>query len=386
MYFNGPSVNLFFKILIGILATIGAVVVLGILAIVAMYFMLVRRVTLRVRRSLAELETKHGMTIDADGLKYVEDLDGDESNFEYSSETGIPPMRIHLVPTGYERWRDLQVVERISKWLAVHGFTLVGDFQIAEMEEECLRVFLSQDKLLVGAIRQDEFGNVPYIEFCFDLGAGQRGGVSNPPCETIPLPEGAIGEHFGYNFEASVRGLSKMLDRAAALAKAHDARPINRDCIPQFFEEAHATEMDARIVRGGLTKDEIQAVFKGQHVPESEIEEIQWNWQEAIEQFLVTQSSRASELDESEDIIAVHDGSRGSFLFDRIQRFYEDIGEPESEQLRSIIEELETMLQKFAPREAVARFRPLLPEAWRYDLIDKVRLASGSGFIFVAAL
>ncbi len=365
--------TLFFKIVFSVLAFIGAVVVLGILAIVVLYLLLVRRVTERVRRSLEEfeeLENARGRTIDAVGSHLIGE---DDSEPVDRWEADVPPMRIHLVPANAVRWIDIAVVDRISVWLARHDFHLQGDFELVEMANERLRVYLSSDKLLVAAIRQDDFGNTPYVEFCFDLGAGQRGGVSNPPPDTIPLPQGAVGRHFNYDFEASVRGLSKMLDCARTLVAENRVLPVPNDGIQRFFEEAHAAEMNTRIAHGGLMRYELEAALGGRRLASVDVDEIQWNWQEAIEQFLVAQSVRVMELDDGEDIFAVYDASRSSFLFDRVQGFYEDLDEFETDQLKSVLGELEIMLQRFSPREAMARFRPLLPEALRYDLIDQVR-------------
>jgi hypothetical protein len=282
-------------------------------------------------------------------------------------------MRIHLVPTIDNFWMSAEIVDRIAGWFEKKNFELIGNYRIAELGDECVRVLLSPDRRLVAAIRQDAFGNSPYVEICFDLGDGQRGGVSNPPGDTIRLPEGAAGEHFDFDFTSRNNGLSEMLASAERLATEHGAREVASDAIESFFEEAHAVEMDARIAQGGLTKSEILAKFDGEAIDPDEIEQIQWNWQNAIEEFLLTQSVKAEQLDENKEVFAVYDGSLSSFLLERIQQFYEDFEGIQADQRERIVAELESMLQKFSPREAMARFRPHLPESLRYVLLDQVR-------------
>ena len=356
------------KIILAILATIGALVVLGIAVIMVLYFVVARRITLRVRQSLQEFEAMQGHAIDAD---YCRSIDHEER-----SEFDVPPMRIHLKRTSQAIWVNEAGVEEGAKWIVLLGFEFVGDFLIEELPESRLKVFLSDDRWLVATIRQDHSDDPAYTEFCFDLGNNRRGGVSNPPHATVPLPEGAIGEHFQADFYDGVHILPKMLERARELAEENAALKVDRNQIEDFFEAAHAAEMDLRIERGGLTAEEIRCALEHdqQSVSKAEIEVIQRDWQGAIEQFLVEQSPKGAECyDEVGEVIAVHDGSLSAFLFDRFRDFFEDDCDIEPEELLRILGELENLLRLFKPREAIARFRPLLPESLRFSLIDQLR-------------
>lgn len=366
------------KIILAILASIGAIVVLAVTVIVVLYFIVVRRITLRVRQSLREFEAMQGGNeIDADYFRAIEG--GVESEFE------VPPMRIHLQRASPKIWMDEAGMAEAgvteagvtegAKWIESNGFEFVGDFLIEELPESRLKVFLSDDRWLVATIRQDQADDPAYTEFCFDLGHNQRGGVSNPPNATVPLPEGAIGEHFHDDFIDGVHVLPKMLERARELAEDHAALKVDRNKIEEFFEAAHATEMDMRIERGGLTAEEIRLALEHdqQSVSKSEIEDIQWDWQDAIEQFLVDQSPKGAEcLDEDGEVVAVYDGSLSAFLLHRFNDFYSSEVDVEPEELLRIMGELETLLRLFKPREAIARFRPLLPESMRFSLIDQL--------------
>jgi hypothetical protein len=333
-----------------------------------LYFVVARRIALRVRQSLRDFEAMQVGAIDADDFHSIED--------EAGSEFDVPPMRIHLERASPAIWMGENGVEEGSKWIQKSGFEFVGDFLIEELPESRLKVFLSDDRWLVATIRQDCASDPAYVEFCFDLGHNQRGGVSNPPNATVPLPDGAIGEHFQDDFYEGVHVLPKMLERARELAEEHAAVKVDLDKIEEFFEVAHAAEMDMRIERGGLTAEEIRLALEHdqQSVSKAEIEVIQRDWQDAIEQFLVEQSPKGAEyFDENGEVIAVHDGSLSSFLFDRFCDFYKCESEIEPEELVRIMCELETLLRLFKPREAIARFRPLLPESLRFSLIDQLR-------------
>ena len=357
------------KIILAILATIGAIVVLGIAVILVMYFIVARRITLRVRQSLRDFEAMQGEgAIDADYFRAIEN--------RVDSEFEVPPMRIHLRRASPVIWMDADAVAEGAKWIQLHGFEFVGDFLMEELPESRLKVFLSDDRRIVASIRQDRADDPAYVEFCFDLGNDQRGGVSNPPNATVPLPEGAVGEHYHDDFIDGVHVLAKMLERARTLAEENAALKVDREKIENFFEAAHAAEMDMRIERGGLTADEIRAALEHdqQAVSQSDIEGIQWDWQDAIERFLVEQSPKGAEcFDESGEVVAVHDGSLSAFLLSRFTDFYYSECEVEPQELRRILGELETLLRLFKPREAIARFRPLLPESMRFSLIDQLR-------------
>jgi hypothetical protein len=360
---------LLLKIILAILATIGAIVVLGITIIFVLYFIVVRRISLRVRQSLRDFEAMQGgRAIDADFFRSVESVS--ESGFD------VPPMRIHMHQASSEIWMNERVAAEGAQWIERNGFEYVGDFLIDELPESRLKVFLSEDRWLVATIRQDRANHPAYVEFCFDLGDNQRGGVSNPPTGTVPLPDGAIGEHFHENFSAGVEILPKMLERARELVEENDVVKVDRANIEEFFEAAHAAEMDLRIERGGLTADEIRLAFEHDHqsVSSAEIEVIQCDWQGAIERFLIEQSAKSVEhFDDSGEVVAVHDGSLSAFLLNRFNDFYSHEVEVEPEELSRIMDELKTLLRLFKPREAIARFRPLLPESQRFSLIDQLR-------------
>ena len=356
------------KIIFAILATFGAIVVLGIAVVIVLYFVVARKITLRVRHSLRDFEAMRGGAIDADYFRSIED--------EEDSEFDVPPMRIHLKRASPGIWLSENGVEEGAKWILNNGFEFVGDYLIEELPGSRLKVFLSDDRWLVATIRQDRGDDPAYVEFCFDLGNNQRGGVSNPPNATVPLPDGAIGEHFHDDFYDGVHILPRMLERARVLAEENAELKVDREKIEEFFEAAHAAEMDMRIERGGLTAEEIRLALAHdqQSVSKAEIEVIQRDWQDAIEQFLVEQSPRGAEcFDENGEVIAVHDGSLSTFLLDRFCDFYEGESEIEPEDLLRIMGELETLLRLFKPREAIARFRPLLPESMRFSLIDQLR-------------
>ena len=157
---------------------------LGIAAVMLLYFLVARRVTKRVRQSLHEFEALAHNSIDADSYRVLDD------NLQFE----VPPMRIHLERATAEIWAGERGVDECSRWITNNGFAFDGDYLIEELPDARLKVFLSDDEELVATIRQDDLENAPYVEFCFDLGGQSRGGVSNPPHSTVPLPEGAIGE------------------------------------------------------------------------------------------------------------------------------------------------------------------------------------------------
>jgi hypothetical protein len=150
---------------------------------------------------------------------------------------------------------------------------------------------------------------------------------------------------------------------------------VNPQRIAIFFEEAHAAEMDSRIACGGLAEEEIRASLfaQGTHASDQDVEDIQGQWQQAIEQHLLDFSTRGRvQRTAGREILVVHDGSLHHYLRSRICPLLRCSGELDQRQFLAMVNELGLLLETFTPREAMARFRPLLPGTLRYDLIDQL--------------
>ncbi len=362
---------LFLKILSNaLLLAIGMATLLTVAFVIA-YFILTRRLTRRMRETVGEMEAMLSRTIDAT----------DSSALAIHAETGtVPPMRIALETTGESFWTEHTLSSQIDDWLLDHSFIHAGDYTIAQLGGEHLRTYVSEDRQLVAAIRHAPGDEEPYVEFCFDLGQGRRGGVSNPPDSTVQLPPEAIGKHFQDQLSNRFELLSQMWLEAKELVDLHEVRRVDPDGMAQFFEEAHAIEMDCRIEQGGVTEDEIRAAFVAQGIEpnEEDVAIIQAEWQEAIQRHLLDFSQRGQDqCDSGQDILIVYNGSPHSYLLSRIRDLYDQFASSTSDTLSDdppadIGKELSALLEKFSPREAIARLRPLLPAAWRYDLIDQI--------------
>ncbi len=360
-----------FTTLLYILAAIGAVAVVLSVTIGIAYVIVARRLSRSMSRTVADMERM-----------LVGSLEAARANRLPGSEqlSLVPPMRIHLEPAS-NAWdgEGDALVRRIDDWLRQHSFELVGDFIIEELAGERLRVFLSQDRYLVAAIRQSPDAGEPYVEFCMDLGKGHRGGVSNPPCGTLQLPSDAIGSFHDVRLSEHFEQLSRMWLEAKELTDEHDVRVVDTGRIAEFYEEAHACEMDFRMAQGGVSEDEIRSAFAAQGVVPSvdDVAEIQEQWQLAIEHHLLDFSARAQNHHYAGGhILIVHNGSVQSYLLHRIVDMLDEVEGLEGmsrEEILSTISELRILLNRFSPREAMARFRPLLPKPVRYNLVDQLK-------------
>ncbi|MCA9133242.1 MAG: hypothetical protein KDA45_08805, partial [Planctomycetales bacterium] len=272
-------------LLIGILAAIGGLVVLAILALTIAYFIVARQLSLKLQGTVEQMQALLADSIEANGER--EDARG-------STYDSVPPMRIQLKPLESGLWRTEPLGARVDAWLREHSFSAVGDFRVLEIDQEVLRVYLSDDRRLLAALRYQADSPQPYVEFCFDLGHGTRGGISNPPGSPIELPPEAVGKYFrgGLNDDFSL--LSRMWLEAKELVDEHTVYAIDAEQIAAFFEEAHAAQMDFQLARGGVSEAEIRAAFTAQGIEPSDddIAHIQQQWQLAIEQRLLELSHR----------------------------------------------------------------------------------------------
>jgi hypothetical protein len=90
-------------------------------------------------------------------------------------QSTVPPMHIFLEPKD-RRWHSKdELCRQIDRWMLQNDFERLGYFSIEGMNREELCTYLSQDRLLVGAIRMPLDISEPYVEFCFSSGpSGQR--------------------------------------------------------------------------------------------------------------------------------------------------------------------------------------------------------------------
>ena len=360
---------MFFRAVIYLLAIVGAIVVLAVIAFAIAYAVVMRRLVNKMRDTVQEMEGMLSRTIDAEGVRELR-------RSERSSS--VPPMRIHLERSGMAE-QLCALGERIDQWLREHSFDPAGAFVIEEQECETLWTYVSQDRKLVAAIRYPAEALEPYVEFCFDLGGQVRGGVSNPSDATVQLPPEAVGRFYQGALSEDFQLLSQMWLEARELVDRHAVNAVEPGQVSQFYEEAHAAEMDCLIRDGGISESEIRAAFQSQGVEPNrdDIEAIQEQWQDAIESHLLDFSSRGKDHHYSgREILVVHNGSLHAYLVGRIQDLVDEFHGVEDINRNELLElcaELRILLDKFSPREAMARFRPLLPKLVRYDLIDQLR-------------
>lgn len=286
----------------------------------------------------------------------------------------IPPMSIFLERIEH-RWHVVDdLCRQIDNWMLLHEFNRIGYFRIAELDNEELCVYLSKDHLLVAAVRMAKDLTEPFAEFCFDLGSGDRGGVSNPPISVIRPSGESSGCHFDGKLSSDLSLLNRMYQKAIELIDHHRPRPIDPDRIGEFFEEAHENEMASRVHCGGITESEIHDVLIRQGVlpTAAHVTLIQRQWQLAIEDYLLEFSARGKnkKIDGCQ-ILIVHQGSLSSYLIDQlrplISRTLQD-----SRRSEALVSELSQLLKKLEPREAITRLRSLLPVDRDFDLIDQM--------------
>lgn len=361
-----------FQFLIAILLVFGAVVVIACVALAIAYCLVASRLTRRMRETVAEIEN-----IVQHRLASVV-----SSPADYGSDSiYVPPMRIHLEAVQAECWPQLSGVDEVDHWLRAHQFQPVGEFSIPALANEQLKTYLADDGLLVAALRHsphesagDDEGDY-YLEFCCDLGDGRRGGVSNPPLATVQLPEDAVGRHFHGTLQNNPSLLSQMWLEAKEIVDQHVVFAVRAADIPRFFEEAHAAEMDVHLQAGGLSESLIRdsLAAQGQAADADDIAAIESAWQTAIDQHLLACSRRsqiAAEL--GQPLLVVHQKSAQRHLLRQLDQLLTDMDRLEQARWLNAKQELTTLLERFTPRDAIARLRPLLPARARYELIEQI--------------
>ena len=368
------------KILVGFLAIIGGLVVLVVIALFVGYFVFAYRMRKKIR---SYLDANFDRTIRGDDSSDHGNFYADDG-WEFS-DVEIPPMVIHLVQkegVSWSRDKDVEkVLEKATRSLSRAGFKVVGDFCVRGEDDKLKRFFSDAQGQMMAVILYSPELPEPYVEFLFEKKVGGFVQVHNYPSNVYFAPHGMLEcQHIDKRISENVRVVSKMLGIALKLIEQNPAKPVLVEDVPRRYERFYADEMAWRIRKGGLDRDEIVEVFKaeGLEIDEEKINKVRNKWQFAIESFLIEQSRRAAEQDDDgHEVLAVHDGSNKSFLIDRLDGFLdavadglEDMKEIDAERLRG---ELNQLLNRFSPREAISRFRAILPQSIRYSLIDQIK-------------
>lgn len=286
----------------------------------------------------------------------------------------IPPMSIFLEPIEH-RWHLVDdLCKRIDQWMLRNGFQRIGYFRVDQWEGEELCAYLSKDRLLVASVRMAKDVAEPFVEFLFDLGDGQRGGISNPPASVVRPADDATGRCFDGRLSLNFAMIDRMYEEVQELAKQHELTPIDTDQIAQFYELAHEHEMAQRVHCGGVTETEIRDVLLRQGVEptESQVATIQRQWQLAIEDYLLEFSAQGkNRLVAGDRILVVHAGSLPNYLLGQLGPVItKSLGDPREK--TKLILELRALLDQYEPRQAIERLLAVLPSTHCIDLVDQI--------------
>lgn len=351
---------------------IAAMILIATILVVAIaYSIAMHRITRKLQDTVEEMEGILATKLEA--ARY--ELERSYGN----GGSSVPPMRIHWESALDKPMVFGRIGTKVIEWLDANDYRFVGQFIVEEVGGEIIRAYCRRDQRLAALMRLPTDGSEAYMEFCFNLGDNEIAGVANPPSSTVPLPPDAIGAYYPEVLSEDFLVLDRMHLEASSLASTHSTEPMPKepDGLAKLFEDTHATEMDFRLGTGGISEQEIRSAFRrqGDSASEDDIDTIQREWQEAIEKHLLDFSSRGLNYHHSgKKVLIVHDGIVRSYLTDRIRLALEELSVDQEHQIELLdtYDEFHQLLARFSPREAVARFRPLLPQAFRYDLVDQL--------------
>ncbi len=370
-------------VVVYLLAAFGAGVILMLIVLAIAYVTVQRRVSQRLQQAMEEIN----LLLQAQAESSPSDGQDTEGQF-------VPPMRIHFEAATSNlapfQPHGLKVHQQLIEW----GFELMGQYVVEELQDECIRIYLDDSQHYIALLRRPQSEQEPYIEFCFVSTDGELGGVANPPRSTVQLPADVLGRYYNVSFSEEPGLAARMWSEVQELAEGLECIAIENspESIARIFEDAHAEEMDYRLVSGGLSEAEILQSLSSQGTPVSadDVEMVQASWQAAIEQHLLDFSPRGlNHHILGREILVVYDGSVNSYLINRIGRMLEQweiVDERSRDEIVAILEELQELLNRFTPREAIARFRPLLPQKLRYDLVDQLSMPVEADFYVLSEI
>ncbi|MFK7735616.1 MAG: hypothetical protein AB8B50_06300 [Pirellulaceae bacterium] len=345
-------------------ATIFTALVLG-----SVYFLWVRRLSQKLQDSIHAMDHLISNNQDWTEKRRTHRIDFNPL---------VPPMTIFLEEAKNQISLFGKVGRVAERWLLENGFRFEGQFLIEELGYEQLRCYVAQDRNMLVSVRIPPYAEEAYIEFCMDLGEGAVAGIANPPASTLSPPGEATSQFLPGSVAEDPSLLPRMYHIAAELVEREDVHPFafGRSAIADFYESAHGSEMLRRLEAGGISKEEVLQTLKTQGWvgSEAEVRGLRGQWQQAIDAHLLEFSPNGLNHQHSgQRVLIVHDSSLVEHIEDTLREVLESLAPSSPSTAREVLgSELEELFERFTPREAIARFRALLPNTARYQLIDQI--------------
>ena len=210
-----------------------------------------------------------------------------ESLMQLVQASGIPPFRIHLDAKEGTEWNQADKVDQATTHFEGVGYRRIGDYDVREMEEVRIRAF-SHDATGFFAVLYDHNAAGVFADVFRDFSDGTSVTISTAPETGMDRPTHA--PLFRIEQDICEEGGAQILhDRLAHEAIGREAYATRPEEFAHMFSEFYAQEMDWRIARGGVTRQEIERVAEVSGQPEpsdAQVEMIQGLWNCAICSFL----------------------------------------------------------------------------------------------------
>jgi hypothetical protein len=173
----------------------------------------------------------------------------------------LAPARIHLERLDRPKWAGPRIAE-LDRWLEATGFERIGAFAIVEIPGEQLLAAVDPHGTAYAIAHETSDGNV-WLDVSADLADGRTLTYSNNPrIAQIEAPAYANKVRLGG------AGPELVYQRFLAERPQNGLAPAIADKFAEWLERAHARELDWRNARGGPNEEEIagEARARGQEL------------------------------------------------------------------------------------------------------------------------
>jgi len=194
-----------------------------------------------------------------------------------SGMTQAPPCRVTVQPESHPEWRNVEKIKRYTDDFTANGFSSLGAFRIPELRGLQIAAFVNEAQSLFGITYDHEklppnFDVVCRFEDGTDLtvtNTTYAAGMDRPTNSPAIRLEG-IG----------VKDAMDAIWKHPATAPRIPARGAD---FARRFESSYAQEMNWRMSRGGVTREEVrrQAERRGENISEERLNEVYENLRSA---------------------------------------------------------------------------------------------------------
>ncbi len=206
-------------------------------------------------------------------------------------ESAVPPFRIMLIPQQRITWSNPAAMSAIANMLKKLRYQPIGIFTIPQLREVRLQTWHQPEQQLMATVYEQGEGG-PFVDVLRSFTDGMLLKVTSSPETGLDRPPFAPVIHVAEDPSTQPESTRVIHERILAERCDKIPFPVPPESFAMMLAQSYAREMDWRIERGGVTRDELLRVARlgGQEGPDEDtVAMMRGLWRDAIAEFIEQQ-------------------------------------------------------------------------------------------------